>query len=450
MNTKLPTDSASPEQSTTPTDKAPAEQAPKRAPESVAEKTQTQVQPVRGTRDLLFDECQNFRYIENLARSTAALFGFHEIETPLIESSAVFKRSLGTTSDIVTKEMYCFRDLGGDELVLRPEGTAGIARAFISEGLTQHTPLKLFYSGPMFRYERPQKGRYRQFYQTGVEILGVEKPQAEIEILALAAQFLTALKLKGSLVLHINTIGDQASRASYREKLVTYLSARRSELSPESQLRLEKNPLRILDSKDEGDRRVLVEAPSLETSLNDESRRFFDQILAGLELLKIPYMRDPLLVRGLDYYCHSVFEFTTDALGAQNAVLAGGRYDGLIHSLGGPMTPGVGWAAGTDRLSLMVDGIFTRARPVAVIPMGPEAEAAATVLCQRLRLAGHAADMGYSGNMSKRMKRAAKLGARYALILGSDELSRNVVQLKDLDLGEQREVALSGITEEIV
>ena len=408
--------------------------------------SKSKLQAVRGTRDLLFDECVKFRQIESTARQISKLYGFDEIETPMFESSAIFKRSLGDTSDIVTKEMYCFQDLGGDELVLRPEGTAGVARACISEGLTQHLPLKLFYTGPMFRYERPQKGRYRQFYQVGVELLGVEKPQADVELIGLAWQILKSLNLQGELVLHLNTIGDIESRNAYREKLVTYLSARTAELSLESRGRLERNPLRILDSKDIGDQLVLKDAPTLDQSLNEKSRSFFQGVVGGLELLGIPYKIDPLLVRGLDYYCHTVFEFTTNALGAQNAVLAGGRYDNLISDLGGPQTPGVGWAAGIDRLALMTQIPQKTLRPVSLIPIGERAETHALQLAQTLREAGVACDLGFSGNMGKRMKRANKLESRFALIMGEDEIDRQVIQLKDLDEGFQQEVSIISLS----
>jgi histidyl-tRNA synthetase len=399
------------------------------------------IQPLRGTRDLLPAECRKFRHVESVARRIAGLYGFGEIETPIMESSAVFKRTLGDTSDIVTKQMYCFLDRGGDEMVLRPEGTAGIARAFISEGLSQHIPLKLFYFGPMFRYERPQKGRYRQFYQAGVELLGADKPQADVEVIAMGWQILRSLNLKGDIALHLNTIGDGESRAAYRDRLVAYLRTRAGELSPESLERLEKNPLRILDSKDEGDKRVVAEAPSLEGSLNDSSRKFIDEIQEGLTRLGLSYVIDPLLVRGLDYYCHTVFEFTTNALGSQNAVLAGGRYDNLISDMGGPKTPGVGFAAGVDRLTLMLEELPNEVRPVAIVPLGEEAEKQALLLAQELRLKGLSVELGYSGNMAKRLKRAAGLNSRFAVIFGSDELGKGVVQLKDLDKGEQIEVS---------
>lgn len=398
------------------------------------------LQPLRGTRDLLPGECRKFRYIEERALAISRLYGFEEIETPMIEPAALFLRSLGEASDVVSKQMYMFKDLGGDDIVLRPEGTAGVARAFISEGLSQNLPLKLLYRGPMFRYERPQKGRYRQFYQFGVELLGVEHAQADIEVITLGAQILRELKLEGEIKLHLNTIGDTESRAAYRDRLVAYLEKRKNELSKDSLDRLERNPLRILDSKDEGDKKVVSEAPSLADSLNDTSRAFFDQLQEGLAAMGVEPFVDPLLVRGLDYYCHTVFEFTSNALGSQNAVLAGGRYDGLISDLGGPKTPGVGWASGVDRLVLMLKEVPQDIRPVAVVPLGDDAEREAVKLTQELRMNGIAADLGYGGNMGKRMKRADKLGARCAVILGSDELAKGIVQVKWLQTGEQKEI----------
>lgn len=408
--------------------------------------SQSPLQALRGTRDLLPEDCRKFRFVQKHATEVAGLYGYQEIETPIMEPAAVFKRSLGDTSDIVSKQMYLFKDLGGDEIVLRPEGTAGVARAFINNGLSQHLPLKLLYMGPMFRYERPQKGRYRQFYQVGAELLGVETPQADIELISFADQFLRGLPLKGEIRLHLNTIGDTESRAAYREKLVAYLQGRKGELSKDSLDRLERNPLRILDSKDESDRKVVAEAPELKDSLNDKSRAFFDSVLAGLKRLGIEPYIDPLLVRGLDYYCHTVFEFTTNALGSQNAVLAGGRYDGLISDLGGPKTPGVGWGSGIDRLVLMLDEIPSGVQPVAVVPLGEEAEAEALLLTQELRREGVSCDLGYSGNMGKRMKRADKIGARCAVILGSEEMKKGVVQVKWLATGEQREVPRAELT----
>lgn len=400
---------------------------------------------VKGTRDLIFDESRKFRHIEATASLIAQRYGFEEIETPILEPAGLFLRSLGDTSDIVSKEMYRFTDAGGDDLVLRPEGTAGVARAFMTEGLQQHLPLKLYYRGPMFRRERPQKGRYRQFYQFGVELLGVEKPQADIEVLSCGWRIIRALGIQGSVKLLINTLGDLESRAAYRERLTTYFSTRKSELSADSLARLEKNPLRILDSKDPDDRKLIAEAPELSESLTEPARVFFETVTAGLAKVGIPFEIDRNLVRGLDYYGHTVFEYVTDALGAQNAVLAGGRYDGLVKDLGGPATPGVGWAFGIDRMADLLPELPKRARPVAIVPMGEDAEQAAIEWAERLREAGLTVELGYSGNLAKRMKRADKLGAGAAIIMGSDELARGVVQIKDLATGAQREVSFDQV-----
>ncbi|MBK7891320.1 MAG: histidine--tRNA ligase [Bdellovibrionales bacterium] len=410
----------------------------------------SQLQTVRGTRDLFQDANQRHRFIETTASRVVELYGFEEIQTPILEPAGLFKRGLGDTSDIVSKQMYLFKDLGGDELVLRPEGTAGVARAFIQEGMSQLTPLKLFYRGPMFRYERPQKGRYRQFHQFGVELLGVEKPQADLEVLACGYRILKELGVLGSITLHLNTIGDEASRAAYRDKLVGYLNTRKSELSQDSLWRLENNPLRILDSKDPGDKNVVASAPKLSDSLTPEAKAFFDAVLIGLKALEIPFIIDDNLVRGLDYYCHTVFEFTTDALGSQNAVLAGGRYDGLIKDLGGPQTPGVGWAFGIDRLAELLPDLPASPEPIAIVPLGDEAEQAAILLSEKLRSAGLKTDIGYSGNLAKRMKRADKIGARAAVIIGSNELTAGVAQVKWLKTGTQESIALSELSNRLL
>ena len=288
-------------------------------------------------------------------RAVAARYGYAEVATPIFEFTEVFARTLGETSDVVTKEMYSFTDRGGEALTLRPEYTAGVARAFISGALGQNLPVKLFCSGPMFRYERPQKGRLRQFHQIDVEVIGAPEPLADVEVIALGAQILRALGLAEHVRLELNTLGDPESRQAYRDRLVGYLSAYRDRLSPDSQARLERNPLRILDSKDEGDREILKGAPTLDASLNEASKAFFAGVRAGLDALGIAYAINPMLVRGLDYYTHTAFEFTTDRLGAQGAVLAGGRYDGLVAAMGGPDTPGIGWAAGVERLAMLLD-----------------------------------------------------------------------------------------------
>ena len=403
------------------------------------------LQPVRGTHDLLADDILRHRLVEETALRIAGRYGFSEIVTPIFEFTEVFARTLGDTTDIVTKEMYTFEDKGGESVTLRPEGTAGVARAFISGGLAQSLPLKLFYRGPMFRYERPQKGRLRQFHQIGAELLGVEKPLADIEVIALGAQILAELGLEDKVVCEINTLGDTESRETYRAALVAYLEQYRNDLSEDSRERLVRNPLRILDSKDERDRAIVADAPSMADSLNVASREFFDTVLAGLETVGVPYTINPRLVRGLDYYCHTAFEFTTDALGAQSAVLAGGRYDGLIKQMGGPATPGIGWAAGIERLSMLIDPPESANAPVCVIPVGGGVDKQALDIVQRLRRAGIAADLGYSGNLGKRMKRANAMGARAAVILGEDELARGAVTLRDMASGEQAEVPIDDI-----
>ncbi|MCB2099580.1 MAG: histidine--tRNA ligase [Rhodobacterales bacterium] len=403
--------------------------------------------PVRGTKDLIFDDARRMRRVADTGRAVAALYGYDEIATPVFEFTNVFARTLGDTSDIVTKEMYTFEDKGGDSLTLRPEGTAGIARAFISNGLTQDLPLRVFYQGPMFRYERPQKGRMRQFHQIGVEVLGIAQPQADIEVIALGAQILAELGLGDRVQLEINTLGDTASRAAYRDTLVAYLSGHKDGLSEDSLARLDRNPMRILDSKDEGDKAVVAGAPVMSDSMNDESRAFFDTVLEGLTALDIPFVLNPKLVRGLDYYGHTAFEFTTTDLGAQGTVMAGGRYDGLIKQMGGPPTPGVGWAAGIERLSMMAGEGTPLPRPVAVIPVGADNQALGLRLAHDLRRAGIAADLAHSGNLGKRMKRANKVGARAAVIIGDDERARGVATLRDMDSGEQSDVPLDGLVE---
>ncbi len=405
------------------------------------------LQPVRGTHDLLPEEARRHRHVEEMARAISERYGYGEIETPIFEFTEVFSRTLGDTSDVVTKEMYTFTDRGGEEITLRPEGTAGVARAFISGGLAQNLPLKFFYRGPMFRYERPQKGRLRQFHQVGVEFLGVDSPLADAEVIAMGAHLLGVLGLAGKITLELNSLGDVESRVAYREALVRFLKERYEALSPESRDRLERNPLRILDSKDEGDRRVVAEAPLLGDYLNEPSRTFFDQVCAGLDRLGIGYKVNPRLVRGLDYYMHTAFEFTTDALGAQGTVMAGGRYDGLIGQMGGAPTPGIGWAAGVERLAMLLNDMPAAVRPVALVPMGDQLQALA--VADRLRRAGFVVDLGFSGNMKKRMARANKANARFAVILGEEEAQRGAATVRDLDTGEQQEVALVSLEERL-
>ncbi len=402
-------------------------------------------QPVRGTRDWLPEASRRYRAVVEMAYETAYAYGFDEITTPIFEFSGVFHR-LGETSDVVSKETYTFTDRGGEEITLRPEGTAGVVRAIISEGLTQSGPHKFFYHGPMFRYDRPQRGRLRQFHQIGVELIGVAQPLADIEVIALANDILISLGLEDKVKLELNTLGDMASRAAYRDALIEYFTPLKHKLSQDSQNRLERNPLRILDSKDEGDRALMDGVPVFSDFLNQESKDFFARVCGGLDLLGVHYTHNPRLVRGLDYYCHTAFEFVTDALGAQGTVLAGGRYDGLSKALGGPELPGIGWAAGIERLLELAETTFEDdLLRLAVIPLGDEAESAALKLTQELRAHGFWTDLGYSGNMGKRLKRADKVKADYAIILGEDELHQSQVLLRNLKTGEQINVAFDGL-----
>lgn len=396
------------------------------------------LQPVRGTRDLIGEEFRGHHHVIETARRVVSLYGFEEWATPIFEDTRVFARSLGDTSDVVTKEMYSFTDRGGDSVTLRPENTAGVCRALVSNGLTQsNLPRKVFYAGPMFRYERPQKGRYRQFHQIGAEVLGAAEPLADAEVIAAGWDILVKLGISDGVVLEINTLGDAESRDRYRAALVAHFTRHREALSHDSQVRLEKNPLRILDSKDEGDKRIVADAPTITPYLSDAARGLYKSVLKHLATLGVPTRENPRIVRGLDYYSHTAFEFVTDRLGAQGTVMAGGRYDGLVEEMGGPPTPSVGWAAGVERLSMLLAAAPPASRPVAVIPVSEAQEAAALALVQRLRAAGITAEIAYKGNLKRRMERANKLSARAALILGEDEVAQGVVQLRDLDAGTQ-------------
>jgi histidyl-tRNA synthetase len=418
------------------------------------------LQPARGTQDLLPEAARRHRHVTEIARTAAELYGFAEIETPIFEFTGVFARPIGEATDIVAKEMYTFRDRGNEELTLRPENTAGVVRAVLSNGLVQTTPLKFFYSGPMFRYERPQKGRFRQFHQIGVELIGVAQPQADIEVIALGHRILNELGI-GERVMHevnpdeplvrvtvprvvleLNTLGDPPSRAAYRDALLRYFSSRQSELSEDSRRRLGVNPLRILDSKEEIDQRITSGAPPFAEYLNSASRDFFARVCDGLDRLGIRYRLNPRLVRGLDYYTHTAFEFITADLGAQGTVIGGGRYDGLVEMMGGPAMPGVGWAAGIERLAMLIAEPPASQRPIAVVPIGELAEKLALTIAETLRNTGCNVDLGYSGNLQRRMRRANRINARAAVLIGEDEAARNVVTLRDLDSGEQTELPM--------
>jgi len=407
---------------------------------SASKSTDSKVQPVRGTRDLLGEEKRRHAYVMTQAQHAASLFGCEEIETPMFEDTGVFYR-LGESSDIVTKETYTFEDRGGSSLTLRPEGTAPVARALITNALTQSLPAKFFYGGPMFRYERPQKGRHRQFTQVGVEIFGLNSYHGDIEAIQIAENFLHRLGLRDHLSLELNSLGDATSRDQYREKLVAYFSRYKNDLSEDSQRRLDQNPLRILDSKDEGDRKLLKDAPLYGDSLTVEAQTFFDQVLKTLNTLGIQYHHNPHLVRGLDYYCHTAFEYVSTDLGAQGTVLAGGRYDGLVKNLGGPEVSDVGWAAGVDRLALLLDGDFKAPRPVVILPMGESSEAKSFEIASLLRAQNIVTETIYGGNLGKRLKKATKANAHTALIIGDDELAQNQAQVRVLDQGKEELVA---------
>jgi histidyl-tRNA synthetase len=396
---------------------------------------------VRGTHDIVGESALRHRKVIETGREVAARYGYHEVATPVFEFTEVFARTLGETSDIVTKEMYTFEDRGGERITLRPEFTAGVARALISGSLGQSFPIRLFMSGPVFRYERPQKGRLRQFHQIDVEVLGAAEPGADVEVIALGQRILDALGLVDKVTLELNTLGDPDTRRAYRDRLVDYLEFYRADLSEDSRLRLERNPLRILDSKEPGDRAILQGAPLLTESVNYSSHVFFEQVRTGLDALGIAYRINPRLVRGLDYYTHTAFEFTTTQLGAQGAVLAGGRYDFLVATMGGPHTPGIGWAAGVERLAMLLDETPAAPRPIAVVPIGDAVEHAALQLAEELRAAGLIAEMEFRGKLGQRLKRAVQRGARHAVLLGEDELKAGKVVLRDLDRGEQQPVA---------
>ena len=402
-------------------------------------------QPVRGTRDLIGEDQRRFAHVVETAHRVCGLYGFDEWQTPVFEDTRVFSRTLGETSDVVTKEMYSFTDRGGDSLTLRPEGTAAICRALVSNGLTQSLPQKIFYAGPMFRYERPQKGRYRQFHQIGAELIGAAEPLADAEVIALGRDILAALGVADATVLEVNTLGDAESRTAWREALVGYFRDVAGGLSEESQARLERNPLRILDSKSPADQALVADAPRIDEHLNPAAQAFWDGLRRGLDQFGIAFRHNPRIVRGLDYYSHTAFEFVTESLGAQGTVLAGGRYDGLVAEMGGPPTPAIGWAGGIERLAMLLSSPPAPPAPVAVLSTGEATQQAAISVLQALRGAGVRAEQSWRGNLKRRMERANRIGARWAVILGEDEVARGAAQVKRLATGAQAEVALDRI-----
>ncbi|WP_293940599.1 histidine--tRNA ligase [Sphingomonas sp.] len=373
-------------------------------------------QPVRGTQSLIGEEADRFHAVVAAFDRVRRLYGFKRVEMPVIEPTAVFARTMGETTDVVSKEMYSFEDRSGDSITLRPEFTAGICRAYLSEGWQRFAPLKVATHGPAFRYERPQKGRFRQFHQLDAEVIGSGEPAADVELLAFGAQLLEELGISG-VRLKLNTLGDAASRDAWRAQLVEHFSAHRAELSEDSQARLDKNPLRILDSKDPRDRPFADSAPPM--VLSAEAEDFFGQVRSGLDAAGVAYEIAPHLVRGLDYYRHTAFEFVTDQLGAQGTVIAGGRYDGLIEQLGGPHTPAVGWAAGIERLAMLIDVPLSERPLLTVIPDEPEFEAEAVRVTAVLRAAGLATDLAFRGNAKRRFELAKKNGSIARVVIRS-------------------------------
>ncbi len=411
----------------------------------------SKLQRATGMRDLLPAEAKLHRHVRDVCLSVAQSYNFGEMNLPLMEDINVFARGLGETSDVVSKEMFLLHNRQGDpKYALRPEGTAGLVRAVIENGLQQSTPLKLFYEGPMFRYERPQKGRYRQFWQTGVEFLGVDRFEADVEVIALGWEIMRKLGINQTITVEINSLGDPESRENHKAALLQYLSKYKDQLSPVSQERMDKNPLRIFDSKEAQDRKIIQDAPLLKDYLSDDAQQWFDNVCHSLDLLNIPYKTNPLLVRGLDYYTHTAFEFISNdpSMGAQSTVLAGGRYNGLVKQLGGSQLVGVGWGAGVDRLSLICQNItLTKKHKYILLPMGSEAETKAVTLAQKLRADGFIVEQYYAGNLTKRLNKAAKADIDFALILGDDELQNQQIIIRNLDQGSQETVALSALTQ---
>lgn len=391
---------------------------------------------VRGTQDIFGDEQRRFARVVEAFEHVRRLYCFQQVQVPVFEATNVFARSMGETSDVVSKEMYTFPDRGDELLTLRPEFTAGICRAYITEGWQQFAPLKLTTHGPVFRYERPQKGRYRQFHQIDAEIIGAAEPQADVELLTMADQLLKELGIAEGVTLQLNTLGDAETREAWRAALVAHFEAHRGELSEDSLTRLEKNPMRILDSKDPRDRPIADSAPDIDAYLTDEARAFFDAVTSGLDAAGVAWTRNARLVRGLDYYRHTAFEFVTDRLGAQGTVLAGGRYDGLIGNLGGPETPGVGWAAGIERLGMLLEEPAAEGPELTLIADGEHSRALTGELLSLLREANIRAETSFSGNQKKQFERAKRRQFGRVLTVAANAFDYTVGAVRLTDLTE--------------
>ena len=403
------------------------------------------IQALRGTRDILPEEVVYWQKVEAKAREILGKAAYQEIRTPIFEETGLFERGIGEATDVVGKEMYTFLDRGERSITLRPEGTAGVVRSFIENGLfAQGGVQRLWYTGPMFRYERPQAGRQRQFHQIGVEVLGSSDSRADVEVIAIANNILQSLGLK-SLRLDINSLGNAEDRQQYRQALIDYLTPYKNELDADSQDRLNRNPLRILDTKDERTKEISLNAPSILDHLGADSKRHFDQVLQLLTDLGISYQLNPRLVRGLDYYTHTAFEIISDDLGAQATVCGGGRYDGLVAELGGPDTPAVGWAIGLERLIILLQKLQEKPRQFLdfyVVSRGEKAEPQALILGQKLRQAGFSLELDLSGSaFKKQFARADKSGSVGCLILGDEEAENQTVKLKWMATKEQQTIS---------
>ncbi|HKT86199.1 MAG TPA: histidine--tRNA ligase [Novosphingobium sp.] len=375
-------------------------------------------QAIRGTQDIFGPDAEAFAHVVETFERVRRLYRFRRVEMPVFEKTAVFSRSLGETTDVVSKEMYSFEDRGGESLTLRPEFTAGIARAYLTDGWQQYAPLKVATHGPLFRYERPQKGRYRQFHQLDAEVIGAAEPMADVELLVMADQLLKELGIAEGVTLQLNTLGDAESREAWRAALVEYFRGHKASLSEDSQDRLERNPLRILDSKDPRDKPLAAGAPKIDDYLSGEAQDFFGAVTQGLGAASVDFVRAPSLVRGLDYYRHTAFEFVTDRLGAQGTVLGGGRYDGLIEALGGPHTPAVGWAAGIERLAMLVGEAGSARLEIAVAAENTAREQDAAECVAEFRRAGFVTELFASGSPRKRYDKARK--AEPAILISFD------------------------------
>jgi histidyl-tRNA synthetase len=412
------------------------------------------IQAIRGMHDLKPEQSPLWQFLEDHVRDVLDGYGYREMRTPIVEMTELFKRSIGEVTDIVEKEMYTFEDRNGDSLTLRPEGTASCVRAGIEHGLFHNQVQRIWYRGPMFRHERPQKGRYRQFHQIGAEAYGLEGPDIDLEMILLTRRFWQVLGLDG-LELQLNTLGTADERAIYREELVSYLSARKDQLDEDSLRRLDSNPLRILDSKNPALKELISQAPSLMDYLGDESKNHFDTICRGLDEMDVSYVVNPRLVRGLDYYARTVFEWVTDRLGAQGTVCAGGRYDGLVEQMGGRSTPAIGFAMGVERLVALLeedlDRISLKTPHAYLVLVGDKSQSSGMMLAEKLRndvpglrLITHCG----GGSFKSQFKKADRSGAETALVLGEDELERGVIGVKQLrQEAPQQEVALDQLAD---